>query len=115
MLVEILKSSRTYAYEKDYILNPAICICKNLANTIDDSLITFDKIIYAVDSVSTNVSANVTCTVPMNTANTVSINFDDEKVGYKMNCYILNTVLLVLILLFIIAIVCRYCTKHRLK
>ena len=47
------------------------------------------------------VSTNVTNTVSKN----VSTNPGDKKVRYTMDCYILHTVLLVIILLFIIAII----------
>ena len=53
------------------------------------------------------ISANVTSTVP--------INFDDKKVKYKMDCYILNMFSLVTMLLFIIANIYHYYTKHRSK
>ena len=39
----------------------------------------------------------------------------NKKVRYKMDCYILQKVLLVIILLFIIAIICYHYAKHRLK
>ena len=38
-------------------------------------MITYGETINAADSVSTNVS----CSVPINAANTASINFDDKK------------------------------------
>ena len=42
----------------------------------------------------------------------MSTNSDDKNAKYKMDCYILHTVLLVVILLFIIVIVCY--PEHRL-
>ena len=45
---------------------------------------------------------------------TVSINSDDKRVRYKMDCYILHAFVLVTILLFIIAICCHY-AKQRSK
>ena len=66
--------------EKSYCWNPTICTCKNgeyLARTIDNSVITHDKVINAEDSVSTNVSKNVT--------STASIHFRNKKVRYKMD------------------------------
>ena len=62
-----------------------------------------DEIINAADSVSTNVT-NIILT---NVTNNVSINADDKKVTYKILCYILHTVLVVIVLLFIIVII-RY-------
>ena len=69
------------------------------------------KIKNATDSVSTNV-AN---TISKNVTSTMSTNSDGKKVRYKMDCYILHTFLWVRILLFIIAIICYHCTKHRSK
>ena len=45
-------------------------------------------------------------------ATNMSINSDDKKVRYKINCYILHTVLLAIILLLIITIVCYHYAKH---
>ena len=79
-----------------------------MVSIADTSVIVCDEIINATDS----LSKNVTNTVPTNMANAistnircvVSINPDDKKVRYKMDCYILITVLLVVVLLFIITI-----------
>ena len=46
---------------------------------------------------------------------TESINFDNKKIRYKMDCYILHTFLLVTILLFTITIICHHYAKHRSK
>ena len=64
-----------------------------------------DEIINDSDSVSTNVLASV--------RSTVSRNFNNKKVRYKMDCDILHIVLLVIILLFIIAIIYFYYAKHK--
>ena len=48
-------------------------------------------------------------------ATNMSINSDDKKVRYKINCYILHTVLLAIILLLIITIVCYHYAKHTSK
>ena len=48
--------------KKNYIWNPAICAYENvklLENIIDDSVITWDKILNAADSVSANVTSAV--------------------------------------------------------
>ena len=74
--------------KNDYSWNPSTCICKNgkyLKSTTDDSKIVCDETIDVMDIISTNVTSFV------------SINFDDKKGGYKMDCYILHTVLLVII------------------
>ena len=54
--------------------------------TDDDSVITCDEIINAADKVSTNV----TSTVPKH--------FYNKNLRYQMDCYILHTVLLVIII-----------------
>ena len=45
----------------------------------------------------------------------VSINSDDENVKDKMDCTILNTVLLLTILLFLMTIICYHYAKNRSK
>ena len=98
------------ACEKVYIWNPSIWICKNgeySESTIDDSVITCDAIVNAEDSVLTNGSAYV--------MSTVSTYFHNNKERYRMDCYILYTVILMIILLFIIAIICLHYAKHRSK
>ena len=55
-----------------------------------------------------SVSTNVTNTISTNVISTVSICSDDKKVRYKMDCYILHTLLLVIIFLFIIAVICYH-------
>ena len=82
---------------------------------MDDSVVTCDEIINAANSVSTNVSANVTCTVPIIAENSAPINFDDKKVEYKMNCCILHTTLLGNILLFMMVIISYHYPKHKSK
>ena len=47
-----------------------------------------------------------------NFTSTASKNSDDKKIRYKMDCYILHTFLLAIILLFIIAIICYHYAKH---
>ena len=67
-----------------------------------------------------SVSASLTNTVPTFVANTISTNVTSmmstnsygKKVKYKIDCYILHTVLLVIIL-FIIAVIYYHYTKHR--
>ena len=99
--------------QKNYSWNPITCICengKNLKRIADTSVITCNEVIYAMDIVSTNVSiisANVTISMLKNS--------DDKKVRYKIDCYILSTVLLVIMLLFIITIICYHYAKHRSK
>ena len=59
-----------------------------------------------------SVSKNVKNTLSTNVMSTVSINSDDKKSRFKMDCYILHSFLL---LLFITAIICYYYTKHGSK
>ena len=78
-----------------------------------------DEIINVTDGVSTNVIntiiRNMTNTVSINVMSTVSKNSDDKKVRYKVDCYILHTVLLVITWLYIITIICYHYVKHRSK
>ena len=100
--------------KKDYSWNPNTCICENsnyLKSIVDDSVIVYDEIINVTESVSTNV----TITTLTNFTSSVSINSDDKKVRYKMNCYILHAFLLVNILLVMIALTCYHYVKHRSK
>ena len=60
-------------------------------------------VIYVLDIKSTNTTNNlpvsITNTIPTN----IKTNYED-KVRYKIDCYILHTVLLVILLLFVTAI-----------
>ena len=67
-----------------------------------------------------NVTNNILTTMTSVTNNvpdvtsTLSINSDDKKkVRIKMDCYILYTLLSVIVLLFILAIICYHYTKYR--
>ena len=57
----------------------------------------------------------VTSIMSTNVTSIVLTSSNDKKVKYKMDCYILHTVLLVLILLFTIAIICCHYGKHKSK
>ena len=61
------------------------------------------------------IARNMANAISTNVTSTVSTNSDDMKVRYKMDCYIFNTVLLVIILLFTIAIIWYHYAKHRSK
>ena len=67
-----------------------------------------DEIVYVIDIVSTNVIPIISA----NVASTMLTISDDKKVRYKMDCYILHTVLLAIILLLLIAIICYHYEKH---
>ena len=87
------------AYARKIIVGT--CICENvkyLKSAVDDSKTVCDEIIYVMD----NISINVTSTVSANVTSTMLSKFDDKKVRYKMDCYILHTVLPMIILLAII-------------
>ena len=57
----------------------------------------------------------MTNTIQTNLMNTMPINSDDKKVLRKINCYILHTFLLAIMLLFIIAIIWHHYAKNRSK
>ena len=78
--------------EKDYSLNPSICICENskyLKSVGDTSVTKWDKIVIVMKNITTNVTT------------TALINCHSKKVRY---CYILHTVLLMIILLLMTVI-----------
>ena len=58
--------------------------------------------LYFMHMVSTNIIAT-----------NGSINFQTNKVRYKIDCYILHTVSLVIVLPLIIAIICYHYAKHK--
>ena len=98
---------------KDCSWNPNACICekgKCLQTIANDSKFVWDQSIFAMHIVATYV----TNTVPTNVSSTVSTNFH-KKARYKMNCYILHTVLLVTKLLLMIAIICYHYANHGSK
>ena len=78
---------------------------KNLKSIADTSVIACDEIISVIDIVSTKMTNAITTNVP--------INFDGKNIRYKIDCYILHTVLSVIILLLIITIICYHYAKHR--
>ena len=110
--------------KKVYSWNLSICICENgkylenIADTLVILLIFCDRIINAADIALTNVKntipASMENTTSTNVMITVSINSDDKKVRYEIDCYLFYTLLLI-ILLFKIVIVCYHCTRHRSK
>ena len=82
-----------------------------LKGIADYSKTVYNESIYVMNILSTNVLS----TVLANVRSTILTNSDDEKLRYKMECYILHIVLLVIILLFIIVIICDHHVKHRSK
>ena len=96
---------------KDVKVSVESIVCaKNryLKSIVDNSVIVCNEIVSITDSVSTNVISSV----PANVTSNVSINSDNKKIRYKMNCYNLQMFMLVVILLFLITIICYHYTKH---
>ena len=104
------KCKNHHTCQKDYSLNPTTCTCENtkyLKRIDDTSVIENNEIIPVMDIVSKNMTNTI--------AGNVSINSDDKKVRYKLNCYILHIVLLLIILVLIITIICYHYAKNRSK
>ena len=97
--------------QKDYNWNPSTRVCENskyLKSIVDTSVIKYDETISVLDTVSTKM----TNTIATNVTSTASINCHSKIVK---NCYILHTVLLMIILLLIITIICyHYANKNAL-
>ena len=94
--------------KKNYSWNPSTCISENdkyLKSITDTSVIMCDEIVSVMDVVSTKITKTIS-TNP-------SINCHNKKVRYKIDSYILHTVLLVIILLLIITVICNHYAKHR--
>ena len=89
--------------QKNYRWNPSTCICDNsnyLKSITDTSVIECDEIISVMDIVSTKKTHTI--------ATNVSTNCHTKTLRYKIDCYILHTVLLAITLLLIITIICYY-------
>ena len=98
-----------HKWEKDYRCNPTRCICENskyLKIIVDTSVTECDEIIAVMDIVSTKK----TNTIATNVMSTALINCHNKKVR---DCYILHTVLLAIILLFIIIVICYHYVKQK--
>ena len=92
-----------HKYEKYYSWNPSTCICENskyLKSIGDTSVIVYDEFIFVLDIVSTNMTNTI--------ATSVSINFYNEDVRYKIDCYGLHAVLLTIMLILIVTIICYH-------
>ena len=86
-----------------YSWNPSTCICENskyLKSIADTSVTACNEIISVMNIVSTKMTNTI--------ATNISINCHNEKVRYKIDCYILHTLLLAIILVLIITIICCY-------
>ena len=102
--------------------NHSTCIFKNseyLKSIVDDSVILYDEVKKVKNSLSINVTnnvpTNVTNAVSTDVTSTMSINSDNNKIRYIMDCYIFHTFLLVTILLPIIVIIYYHWIKYRSK
>ena len=74
-----------------------------------------DELINAADSLLTNtIPTNMTNTMSTNITCTVSTNSDDKNARYKIiDCYILHSVLLVIVSLLLTDIVCFHYIKQK--
>ena len=92
---------------KKIIIGILAHVLLRIASIADTSVIEDDEIISVMNLVSTK-KKNI---IPTDGAK----NCHRKKVRYKFDCYILHTVLLVIILLLIINIICYHCAKRRSK
>ena len=94
---------KRHVCEQDYVWNPATCSCENgkyLANIMDDSAVTCDKIIEPYDEETENILTN----------------FNDKKaICKKQNFYILLAFLLITIVLLIAVSIYCYLIKYQAK
>ena len=74
-----------------------------LASIVDESVIMCNEVL------------NITSNIPANLKSVVSTDFDDKNVIHQMNSCILQTVLVDIILLLMIAFICYYYAKQRSK
>ena len=98
--------------KKDYSCNPSTYTCENgtnLKSIADTSVIMYDEVINVTGSVLTNVIN----TISKNITVTSSINSNDKKVVYKMDCLYFAHGFIINQLLFIIAIICYHYAKRR--
>ena len=85
------------------------CICENrksLESLADTSVTKCDEIGIVMNNLSTKKANAITT----NVASTASINCHSKKVG---DCYILHTVLLLIILILMVAIICYHYAKQK--
>ena len=86
--------------KENYSWSPSRCISEN------SKYLKGDEIIIVMDTLSTKR----TNTIAANVTSTASINWHSKKVR---DCYILHTVLLVIILLLIVTIICYHFAKQK--
>ena len=78
-----------------------------MKSVADNSVIAYDEIISVMDIISTKMTNTL--------ATNVLINRHNKKVRYEIDCYILQTVLLVIILVSTVIIICDHYARHRSK
>ena len=96
--------------QNGYSWNSSIYICENsehLKSIADTLVITCDEAVSVTDIELTKNENTV--------ATNVTKNCQSKKVRYKIDIYILHSVLLAIILLLIITNICYHYAKHRLK
>ena len=96
--------------KKDYSWNPSTCICeddKHLKSIADTSVVTCDEIISVMDIASTKMTNTVATNVSIN-SDIEKINCHSKDVRYKIDSYILHSVLVAIILLLIITFICYH-------
>ena len=90
----------------------------NQANVSAKIIVRAKKIIVRILGTSfceNNSNSKIVCDEIINDTESVTTNFDNKNVRYKMDCYILHTELIVIILLFIISFTCYSYAKNRSK
>ena len=95
--------------KKNYSWNPCTRTCENskyLKSDFHESVIECDEYICVMNIASTKMTNN--CAIATN----VSKNFHNIKLRHKIDCYILDTVFLAIILLLTIIIVCYRYKNH---
>ena len=90
--------------------NPCECICENrkcLKIIVDTSVITCGEVVHVMGIVLTKMTDIL--------ATNVSTNFGSKKIRYKLDCYNLHIVFLVIILPLIVIIICYLFAKKLVK
>ena len=100
--------------KKDCSWNPSIGTCediKYLKSIADTSVMACDEIISVMNIASTKMKN----TIAKKVTSTSSINCHCKKVRYKIDCYILHTAFLVIILPLLTTIICYHYAEHMSK
>ena len=103
---------KRFKCEKDYSWNPSTYICENnkdLKSPADTAVAECDKIVVAINNLSRKKTITIARIIKRIITSSISINFHGKKAG---DCYILHTVLLIIILLWIITVICYHYAKQ---